>query len=98
MKPDWCDEKTWETADYLFRCSSADVIALALRKAHQRGRREGMEEAADMIDHGFEKPVGKSYHPNFRSKHDQCPHGLYMYEDCEQCCSAAIRAKALEVT
>lgn len=51
MKPDWCDEKTWETADYLFRCSSADVIALALRKAHQRGRREGMEEAgADIAE------------------------------------------------
>lgn len=62
-----------------------------------KARREGMEEAADMIDHGFEKPVGKPYRPDgIRSKHDQCPHGRYMYEDCEDCCSNAIRAKAQE--
>ena len=95
MKPEWCTQEVWDKADHLFRCSSADVIALALMRAERRG----MEKAAGLIDHGFDKLVGEPYRADGTpSKNDKCPHGRYMYEDCEQCCSAAIRAKAQEAT
>jgi len=53
------------------------------------------EACAALIEEGFERIVGESYadDPNVRSKHDKCPHGRYMYEDCEQCCADAIRQR-----
>lgn len=50
MRPDWCPQEVWGTADHLFRCSSADVIARALLEAEQRGRRKGLEEGAEIFE------------------------------------------------
>ena len=103
MKPEWCPQELWDEA---CKCMTAwplsvegrSRIARALLDAHQRGRREGMEEAATMIDEGVEKPASSPWRNDGKpSKHDKCPHDLFMYEDCETCCASAIRAKADEV-
>lgn len=62
-------------------------------------RRQVLEEAATLIDEGFEKQVGKAWRNDGKpSKNDECPHGKFMYEDCEQCASYAIRALSAEPT
>lgn len=60
-------------------------------------RRQAFEEAATLIDEGFEKAVGKPWRNDGKSsKNDRCPHDKFMYEDCENCASAAIRALSAE--
>lgn len=50
------------------------------------------EQAATLIDDGFARPVGTPHRDDgVSSKNDKCPHDRVMYEDCEACCSAAIR-------
>lgn len=58
MKPEWCPQEVWESAgdtiggwtiddgtnNQFWACQSS--VAKALLEAHQRGRREGMEEVA----------------------------------------------------
>ena len=60
-------------------------------------RERAFEVAATLIDEGFEKKVGKAWRNDGRpSKNDKCPHDKFMYEDCEHCASAAIRALSAE--
>lgn len=60
-------------------------------------RRQAFEEAATLIDEGFDKPVGKAWRNDGKaSKNDKCPHDQYMYEDCEPCAANAIRAISAE--
>lgn len=63
------------------------IIARALlaERAAQR------ERDAAMIEEGVERGRAKQRRPGVPSKNDECPHGRYMYEDCEPCCAAAIR-------
>lgn len=62
-------------------------------------RRRAFEEAATLIDEGFEKAVGKPWRNDGKSsKNDRCPHDKFMYEDCENCASSAIRALSAEPT
>lgn len=42
-----------------------------------------MERAAQIIDEGFDRGI--------KHKRETCAHGKFGWEDCEQCCSAAIR-------
>lgn len=52
-----------------------------------------LEEAARIVEDGFNKEVGTAYRDDgVASKNDKCPHGIWMYEDCEACAAAAIRA------
>ena len=100
MNPDDIPQWAWDVSLEISndRETLATTIALAIFDAHQRGRREGMEEAATMIDEGVEKPASSPWRNDGKpSKHDKCPHDLFMYEDCETCCASAIRAKAEEV-
>lgn len=48
-------------------------------------REDALEEAAKLIETGFDRE-------GIDTKHDKCPHGLYGWEDCEQCAATAIRA------
>jgi len=71
--------------------STEQVLAYAILQA----RSSAYEECAKLIEEGFEKIVGEPYRDDgIPSKNDKCPHGRYMYEDCEQCCVDAIRSKA----
>jgi hypothetical protein len=39
----------------------------------------------------YPRPVGKSWFPDAgKSKHDQCTHGVMMYEVCENCLDAFV--------
>jgi hypothetical protein len=49
-------------------------------------RREAFEEAARLIDEGFDRGI--------KSKNDKCKHGFYGWENCDSCCADAIRALA----
>jgi hypothetical protein len=41
----------------------------------------------------YPRPVGKSWFPDSRpSKHDQCVHGVWMYETCDGCLDAFVTA------
>lgn len=68
--------------------------ARALLEAHKAG----MMGAAEMIEEGIDKPSATPWRSDGTpSKNDKCPHDFFMYEDCEACCAAAIRAKAEEL-
>lgn len=57
-----------------------------------------LREALRTVEQGVPRPVGKSWFPDGRpSKHDQCVHGIWMYEPCEGCTDAFI-AEALGET
>lgn len=102
-RPDWCDEATWEKAAYMAmgygltdtaQSTLATSIARAFAAAEQRGAEREREACAKLIEDGYERKVGTPYHgPSIPSKNDKCPHGLYMYEDCEQCAANAIRGR-----
>lgn len=73
----------------VFASMVADAFQAALLEAHKAGR----EEAAKLIEEGYERKVAKAYRDDgVRSKNDQCDHGRYMYEDCEACAATAIRS------
>lgn len=102
MNPDDIPQWAWDVARNMLAKPispwAVNKIARALLEAHQRGRREGMEEAAGMIEEGVDRPAYEAWRDDGKpSKHDKCPHDLFMYEDCETCCASAIRAKAEEV-
>ena len=60
-------------------------------------RRQAHEEAAELLDQGFDMPVEKAWRNDGQpSKNDKCPHDKFMYEDCMICASAAIRALSAE--
>lgn len=56
----------------------------------QQERAAKLRQALVTIHEGAEpRPVGKSWFPDGRpSKHDQCTHGVWMYETCDGCISA----------
>ena len=50
-----------------------------------------LREALRKIEQGVPRPVGKSWRVDGRpSKHDECIHGIWMYETCEGCTDAFI--------
>lgn len=51
----------------------------------QDARKNAIEEAAKLIDEGFDRP-------GIVKKQDQCAHGKFGWEDCESCAAAAIRS------
>lgn len=56
-----------------------------------------IEACAKLIENGFPKVVGEPYRDDGKSsKNDKCPHGHWMYEDCEACVVDALRALAQE--
>lgn len=59
-------------------------LRLSLSEARATGRREGLSEAATIIEEGFERGIER--------KQDTCAHGKFDWDDCEQCAAAAIRA------
>ena len=61
------------------------MITIAAR-AILAAKAEEREACALLIDEGFDR-VG------VKSKLDECDHGRFGYEDCEQCASAAIRKR-----
>lgn len=61
-----------------------EAISLALSEARSAGRANGMEEAARILEEGFDRGI--------KRKQDTCDHGKFEWEDCDQCCAAAIRA------
>jgi hypothetical protein len=48
-------------------------------------RSAALEEAAKLIEEGYPRP-------GITNAHGRCPHGLFGWEDCEQCAVAAVRA------
>lgn len=78
-----------EEGDQIAETLAIPYISQALLEAHKAGR----EEAAKLIEEGYERKVAKPYRDDgVRSKNDQCEHGRYMYEDCEPCAASAIRS------
>jgi hypothetical protein len=57
-----------------------ESVARALVEAENRG----IERAARLIDEGFDRP-------GIERKVDKCAHGLFGWDDCEQCAATAIR-------
>ena len=54
---------------------------------------EKLREALRTVEQGVPRPVGRSWFPDGRpSKHDQCIHGIWVYEPCEGCTDAFITA------
>lgn len=79
----------------------ADAVLVALHAAGYRILGPGeldtetVEQCAELIETGYDKPVGKPWRKDGKpSKNDECPHGRYMYEDCEPCAVIAIRSLA----
>jgi len=93
-KPEGIEQRDWDDA-----CEAMDRAGWYMRsvrvecaKSINQARSQAFEESAKLIEEGFEKVVGEPYRDDGKpSKNDKCPHGRYMYEDCESCCSQAIR-------
>lgn len=60
-------------------------VARAILAERAEARRKALDEAATLIDEGFDRP-------GIVSKHDLCDHKKFEWQDCEQCAAAAIRA------
>lgn len=59
---------------------------------------ERLREALAAIESGdYPRPIGTPWDAERPSKHDRCVHGVWMYETCEGCLDAFVRA-ALEGT
>lgn len=98
MKPEWCPQKIWTAAVKIAwpiiwlhadaEQAGTEAIASALLDAHQRGRREGMEEAAEVVRQQVPTiPVDGPTDPVQEAEYFALGHAL-----------TAIRAKAQEVT
>lgn len=89
--PQWAWDQTLGAHVSLYGRDATFVrtyIARALLAAEARG----IERAAKLIEEGFDREVARPYRNDGKpSKTDECPHGKYMYEDCEQCSVRAIR-------
>ena len=93
MKPEWCAQWAWDAASGALTASGLanDRIGLtahlarALLDAHQRGRREGMEEAASVARCAFDDRP----HRDSMDWHDG-------FDDGTKAAEYAIRAKAEE--
>lgn len=81
-----CDVTDWREAEWNPHVAQAIIEADAAIAVC-------MEEAAKVVEEGFDRPVGKPWrHDGQRSKLDLCTHGLPMTETCEPCIAAALRA------
>jgi hypothetical protein len=88
---EWLDIKSMPGGSGDCREAAREIERLTAER--DVARETAFEEAATLIEQGFARDVGEPYLPGGRrTKNDKCPHGRYMYEDCEQCCSAAIRS------
>lgn len=82
---------------------AAGIVTLRNRTAaaldELTARAERAEAALRRIgDSDYPRPVGKVYRRDgIASKHDQCVHGVWMYDDCGQCAEAFAR-EALEAS
>lgn len=80
------------TDDYANRLiiviNAKDAEIVRLRSELASAREAAFEEAATLIDEGFDRGI--------KRKQDTCSHGKFEWEDCEQCASAALRARAQE--
>ena len=94
--PEWADKKAERVLNMFARGDTAAIDRALLHGAFAAALCEEREACATLVEEGFDRVVGESYadDPNVRSKHDKCPHGRYMYEDCEQCCADAIRQRS----
>lgn len=92
--PDCAPELTEQFAEEAWNDFAPDAAAaIEAYLSTTNIRYQALEEAATLIEQGFTRDVAEPYMPDGRrTKNDKCPHGRYMYEDCEQCCAAAIRA------
>lgn len=57
-----------------------------IARAIMAAKAEEREACALLLDEGFERE-------GVKHKNDECSHGRFGYEDCEQCASAAIRKR-----
>lgn len=81
--------------DEVWKTAGMPDVTLLIARAMMTERAEAYEDAAKMIEEGFDRVVGEPYADDGSpSKNDKCPHNRYMYEDCETCCVDAIRSKA----
>lgn len=87
--PEWATEQAASINLVLPYLHVQQTIALALSQAYERGQVDMRERATKLIDEGFDRP-------DIVHKVDKCAHGLYGWEDCEQCASAAIRSLPIE--
>lgn len=79
-------QQTWSAIDArLAQVDSLIARAQAAEASLASARADALEEAAKLIESGFDRE-------GITTKHDKCPHGLYGWEDCEQCAVIAIRA------
>lgn len=65
-------------------CTNADDEIIRLNRELADARNVALEEAATLIDEGFERDINR--------KQDTCAHRKFGWEDCEQCAAAAIRS------
>ena len=94
-KPEGTPDDIWEMAEEISMNTANSYIGntRAVAAAILKAKNDALEEAATLIDEGFYKTRTKPYREDgIPSKNDECLHGKYMYEDCEQCCSQAIRS------
>lgn len=69
----------------------ADLREAADRIEALEVENERLREALRTVEQGVPRPVGRSWFPDGRpSKHDQCIHGIWVYEPCEGCTDAFI--------
>lgn len=67
------------------------VLANAISKAVEQER----ESIVNMLEEGYDRVPGKPYRDDgVYSKNDECLHGRYMYQDCEECAIQAIRSRS----
>lgn len=70
-----------------------DILDKMLTDQHEATWAMAIEAAAKHVENGIDLPVGTPWSKDDKpSKHDKCIHGVWMYEDCEQCVPASIRS------
>lgn len=95
-----CSDATYALSSYGHKAQAA---LAAMRQPTQSdaeiiAENKRLREAMRTVEQGVPRLVGKSWFPDGRpSKHDQCVHGIWMYEPCEGCTDAFI-AEALGET
>lgn len=93
-RPEDIPERVWaEATAHMRRVGWYDERHIAeTSRAILAAEKRVRKECARLGEEGYDRPVGTPYRSDgVRSKHDQCPHGRYQYEDCERCYAAAIR-------
>lgn len=64
----------------------AGALVAATTRIILAAKAEEREACALLIEQGFDRE-------GITTKNDKCPHGLYGWEDCEQCAVRAIRKR-----